>query len=909
MRHKMYIDIGDGYNEFYPDKIEPFRRGGDASGITRYIFRYSWGKLSVSNDTQMYESTGDDVYRLYDIVNSYKPTFEVKVKLVSDSLEIEGYFGINDCEFDDDKKIFDVKPTILDIYTPLFENWETKIDFSGVDFDALPTELNVKEVGLKPIDDWTVVEYYFLTNRRGRGRGGVVAGYAPMVKIPVNTYVVMNYLSGFFDGNAPKRQLFAVPPTKFQDQEGFYLADREQILGEDFSDIDLSGDEYVWLSTKTYGIAIIEKSLDNIVWYRSVPTNPFKAYKSIKFGNLNKQPDINPEWWEEFDKGEIFPSKGDYELSELTVWDGGIIYSGGLKEQLYCTTKFSREEFRKIDVVSESDPSGYEPPQGEGWHLRSKVKVGGQNGHLWTRKPFNGAFSDNWSLQDEEENTDGQSDHFEWWRKRTTRINYDKNISTGDCTTTITSRGFLEYALRNTSSVFEGKNVYSTFFFNDFEDELPILEDRIGQGYNYVTLAKNYLNNTSFILTRDLIPDIDLSDKSTFPDISLKEIIEDFNNLFAGNLYCFLDDDFNLRIEHVKYIDLTKTVTDLRGREELSETLVWKYDKSLMFNKVELRQVNAKGRDFTENLIVFDKIVSNKRTKDIKQEFETSIFSTDIRYAIENSGDLEDGVFFLATEPNNILVENPQIDEIEVSGSTGSAGVTAGGLTRTINASYLGAVFSVISFISAYSDDYSSIGISLTRNLDKLIFTKNGRFQNASILNISGNMNGVASQVRAYSVTGTSTKQTVRSKIGFLSGVEEANGFLALSNIINDFGRYEGVWEKGIVNGIEKDFTTTSRTKKGDEILLKGISTSLFYITDIGIGIVDDETIDFEEENTKLNISYRYDSNPYSDRFVLVAQKENDFIGAENIWLDIASYTTWQIIQHERNNNTTKDTT
>lgn len=796
MRYKTYIDIGSGYEEFTAANVEPFKEVREKD---QYFKRWQWGEVEIKNYPELYSSSPLSIYKLYDVIKEIDPTTEIKIKFETDLETIEGYFGTNDCEFKDNgyQNVLTVKPTVLDRYTNILEEWETKIDFSDIDFSDDSIDLNVKDLGVKTINDWDSINEYRVYNDLLRSYV-TLTKIAPNIDINLVKSLALNPsddLSGFFDNEAPLPALRQVPPIaelSFQDFDGFYLGDREEVLGDDYSSIDLTGDNYVWISTDEYGVADIETSLDNIVWYRPNPSAEYKAYKSIQAGNIGNQPDISPSWWEEFDRGEIFPDKGDYELSSVTIWFDGGTYGFPPKHRYYITTKFSREEFRKVDEFDES--GDLIPPQGSGWHQRAVINVSGQDGHLWTRKPFNASLKDDWILQPTETNQRwwSSTDPFKWKYKRETRLSYTNSEDSIITTTAIVGRTLFDYILQNTNDAFADKNVKSTFFFNDDEEDLQVLEDRVGDKLNYVTMRENYLNNIYFILTRNLTPNIDLADASSFPDITLKDFFEDLNKLFKGTLYWFIDDDSNLRIEHIKYLDLTKSPTDLRGDELLEFTEEWKYDKSSQYNRIELRQVNASGIDFTENLILFNKIVSNKRNQDIKKEFETKILSTDIRYAIENSTDLEDGIMMIAT-----------FDE---------------------------------------------------------------------------------------KISETETQKKVKNKFGLRSGVEESNGYLALSNIIEDFGRYEGVWTTGEVNGLDKTFETTSRTKNGVEIELRGLKNNLFYITEIGEGILDDSTVDFDNETTKLNLRYRYNSTPLGDRFALMVQKEENFDGAENILFDFANY-------------------
>jgi len=814
MRYNIYIDwVGevdvdgvhvDNYVEFYPDNIEPFKIVRESD---QYFHRFGWGEISISNDPDSYALASNNIYRLFDILTlatsiDIDPTTEIRVKYITDSHTLIGYFGINDCDVDYDRKMITVTPTIIDKYTELLESWETEIEsFNDLAYSDTEIDLNIETLGTRTIEDWSTVPDL---------ASDYIPSVTPSIGVVASSFVADGELDAYFDNNEPKRGLINIPSNAFKQQpENYFLSDREETLGTIYEQSDFNADSYVWDSGNDYGVADIKTSLDNIVRYPSADDS--QLYKSIKTPNLNKQPDTNPLYWEEIEAGEAISKYGDFELSELTIWQKyGTSYMAGfgLFVTLYCSTKFSRDEYNKIDVENPDYPSSgypYLPPEGSGWHMRAKIKVEGENGHLWTRLPFNGAYTNTWELQDEETNTTGDASEKAWAVRRTTKIFYPSDTVSKTITSTFTLRNFLDYVFQNTNSVFAEKNVYSTFFFNDNESDCPVLADRIGYGLNYLNLSANYLNTLRVFFTKELIPSLSNDSKDNYPKITQRSVIDDLNDLFGNNLYFYMDSDQNLYIEHIYYLDLTYNavdVTTLLGveRVELDFTESWKYDKTRMFNRVELSTINSSGVDFTDNLITFSKIVSNKRNIDIKKQIETKIFSTDLRYIIENASDLENGLVLISTKNELKPTDDPLISELTV---------------------------------------------------------------------------------------------VVANKVGRISGLSQSNGYMALSNLLYDFGRYEGVWTEGELNLATVPFVETSRTKVGTEILLRGAEfDSLFYITNLGVGLLNDGTIDFDQESTTLNLIYRYNSVPNTDGFVLMVQKESDFEGAEEIWFDFGNYET-----------------
>jgi hypothetical protein len=131
----------------------------------------------------------------------------------------------------------------------------------------------------------------------------------------------------------------------------------------------------------------------------------------------------------------------------------------------------------------------------------------------------------------------------------------------------------------------------------------------------------------------------------------------------------------------------------------------------------------------------------------------------------------------------------------------------------------------------------------------------------------------------------------VINEMGRVSGLVEVNGLMSISNLLYEFGRYEGIWHYGTINNENVNFTTTIRNKMGVELTLDGRKEALFYLTQIGVGMLDEGSIDFENEYTKIKLRYRYNSNVLGDVFAIVFQKEKDFEGAENVWADIDNYS------------------
>lgn len=114
----------NGYFDIEVLSLSPFTESQIDDMVTT---RIAWGELKIKNLPYKYAKLGGDKYKLYDILLSQKPTQEIHLRFVSDYQTIYGYFGIVDCDIDDDQKVISVKVYTLDQYTDFLENRETEI--------------------------------------------------------------------------------------------------------------------------------------------------------------------------------------------------------------------------------------------------------------------------------------------------------------------------------------------------------------------------------------------------------------------------------------------------------------------------------------------------------------------------------------------------------------------------------------------------------------------------------------------------------------------------------------------------------------------------------------------------------------------------------------------------------------
>ena len=477
-----------------------------------------------------------------------------------------------------------------------------------------------------------------------------------------------------------------------------------------------------------------------------------------------------------------------WELCEVTIWRGGSWYRPFTTRRLfYVTCKFARE-FIFLPTSDGTETGDKVEPVGDGWITQSespvfdrssrRINATGLWGYSFYRAPFGGEYKNTWDLQNVVENNGSGGTSFYWTHARTTKIVYPVNEEGDEAAFTINAlvdfKSMLTYMYQQLHPDLAAKEVKSLFFWNDDEGDFPFMNGLTGS--NYVTRERNELNSLKWFHTYSLKVDNEENGDTEDSELSLsfKDVIEDLQILFPIKIY--IDSSLNLWIEHAKFFEIQQSVFDISSKKEIQLTNQFSYDSSKLFPEKTIKQLNAGYVDFTKNTMSFAQSVSNKRNKDNRMEVTTKIFTTDLKYCLENPGSLENGLVF-------IIAENGEI-----------------------------------------------VGSS-----------------------------------------------------GFISYNEQPNGLLSLSRILRRYWTYEGVWTSGQINGIDVNFENAYRSKVGIELQFRGIENSLFYKTQIGIGLIDNGSIDIENEITKVKLRYRYFSGGIGDqKFLAWGDNEGDIFNIGN---------------------------
>lgn len=329
------------------------------------------------------------------------------------------------------------------------------------------------------------------------------------------------------------------------------------------------------------------------------------------------------------------------EISQLTVYEGPeFLLLGGNRRGIIGTCSVTREVSYTQDV--DDNPV---PPPGEGWFDTSIVDV--SRGRKWLRTPYNGEYNEweHYGITDPITGTTPESGSFggrDYHTKLQSRKTYPFANGSKTFNNGIDFKSLIRTLFTSLHPVYADKEVFSNFFWNNDEPNMP----SIFYGLNYVTRQPNFLNNLTCLPTRSLKTSITDNSSDTELKLSFRGVMDDLKSYLKiydlGGLYWWIDEGYNLHIEHAKYMDLTVlsyNITDYTNKPMKD----WGCNSELIYSNISFDQINSGYKDFKLNTISFD-TMKLKIAADNKRENKTKIFTTDLKYCIENPNGLANGL-------------------------------------------------------------------------------------------------------------------------------------------------------------------------------------------------------------------------------------------------------------------------
>jgi len=842
------IQLGEMKSELIDGNIRVERRG--------------FGDIEVRNEPYKYAKLGSDRYNLYDIISSVSPSQEIWLKFTSVYETLYAYFGIIDCKLDDDQKKITIKPYILDQYTDLLENRETEVklfdetnQIVNGDFKE-GTDLNptgwtkfagtILEKGFFQDSSCIKIPIQFLLS----GQNGIIQSFSNALSGKQTAFSFNWALTGnsiykenlelriTLEGNVNdynltsegkwipfdsdqrifySNQTIAIPESSAQykrfslvgeasPESGiikivFYHYSTWFITESDITNLILTN---VIASTSSIELKTIKIQLSDeklvtknedakeIIWSKRKPKANFYSTK------LNYQQSLDS-----FFDGNGKPIQGNlvmsddngitindvinffkepisksykYELSAITIFK--CEYIATKKRRFRAICEFSREEIYYTKISDGN--GGYLPPETDaGWINTFTNEPSNSNRYLWVRTPFNGIELP-WSKS--------AIDIGDWRTYYNTFGYYDsvKSVkqypvsveNSVEIVNAIDLREVFTKVYRETHISLRGKSVYSNFLWNDAlsvqEIEDVYLNNNTETNYASMTDStsdvepKNELNKILAVHTYEFSTDPTTDKEKTVLKISFNDLMSDFLAHFP-QCYWFIDTNKDLHIEHVKYFDRINKAKDLTVAQYyyIREYQSWEYIKEKLFSLENYEFKNSGNIDFISSKVTFDKITTNKRGQDTKNDITGKVLSTDVAFCLENRNSLDNGI---------VLMIYDTVD-------------------------------------------------------DENICRKG---------------------------MGCNTRNTI------------LNGDLSIASLLVKYATYEGTWQQGQIDGkgfwnnqdgVYK-YYTTKHVREAEEITIKGIFLDKIIFTNLGLGIVAQRKVDYENEVTKLVAVYRY-SDPF----------------------------------------------
>jgi len=331
------------------------------------------------------------------------------------------------------------------------------------------------------------------------------------------------------------------------------------------------------------------------------------------------------------------------QISKITFYQNGYVSKS---RRQYADIEVAREEIWSL--AKDADTGEWLPPQEDaGWEMATDTSP--TLGKLWVRKPFNDEDNLNpWVIGDLLIDTYDPLPIGKAYRKVISARDYTTDEHTLTYNTAIDLRDVIKAAFNAVHPKYADKEVYSTFLWNDNEDDIIFFgyDNNTGANYLDLRLNPNPLNKIACIHTPSFKDEIDPDSDETTLELSFKDLMDDLKSLFIkhtyGNLYWFIDEDYNLHIEHARYREMLGYTYPVVP--ELQNYRNYKYKQDSLYNKITLDQVNSGYPDFTETEIIFNNISSGKRKKEVVCENQTRYLTTDLRYCIENPNNLDNGL-------------------------------------------------------------------------------------------------------------------------------------------------------------------------------------------------------------------------------------------------------------------------
>lgn len=888
-----YIDLGEGYFQVYPTSVGEFKKDLTRGEMFR---RYSFGQFTFRNEPKKYAETSSDCYQLYDLIKAMAFDAPIYIKHVYGTTEIIGIFYSYMCEYEDDDEhnVLKVTPIVYDQYTELYENWEKEIDvISGGGKNKIKNgNFGTWEDSNTPLN-WTIdrcaPEIYYKFDKI-------------MCKIPGVELTVSNI----------RQSLYVIPNQLIQlsfNYAIYHLVTTESIPSCRSVEVKLvtntntyylqSDRTWTTVASKIYytptGLISLQVDYFTKMKYFTITseTVPDEGTLTISFLVSHDLYPVPPET--------VYLVLSDIKLYASTVARETITinyksdYLRTLEILSYLSCAPTEADYQNWSIThptkhhlyqyfSPSDEPNLDTLADEGLGFRQR------SGDMFTIPQLIEALQDQenkygFYLGELSEMTVYQGDTFReaWifsaWKQRlyatckfSREVAYTEDDDEGNPVPPQADAGWVDMGIVPNGRRWWIRKPYNGSvteweYYKDVEgdnalpayDGTPLIQDdpyivAINGGATLYESTERYYLRLS---ARKVYVNESTKD---FDAIDLKDVFK----IFFNSLHpVYADKEVYSTFFWNDNENLLSTLTNRPGTNYVT------YEENFLNHVACLHTTDFKTENYDSNTDPVLNMSFKSFLEDIKAYFN-----------IYNYG----GIYWWIDDDYNFHIEHASY--LEMLGTTEN--VTEYLVQPMKNFKYLieelnnTVVFNQVN--SGYPDFYKN-KMTFEKMVMKLNEDKtrenNTKYLTTDLRFCIDNANSLSNGL--ILVHHDHEGNVIESHCP-VSETSMLNGKLALSNLLNKFCRYEGMWLFGEINDEQVSFRKILRIKEGNEIILKGIIDWDFFSTPIDRnGLVKSLTHNFEEEITRATLIYRRN-------FALMVQKDNNFVGAKNIYLQIGYY-------------------
>lgn len=817
------------------------------------VFRKAWDELTVKNKPYAYKTDTSNKNKLYDVIMSYSPVTTFFLKFVYGTETYYGYFGQVDCKINEDRSLIYVLPSMVDQYTDFIENYETDVDVFGDKNLIVNGDFDVWTNGVPY--GWTVTghvptfERLLEKNCAALGENVILSQTANNVK--ANSNVLISFLFKYI-GRVETRENLYFSVSLYNNTLSYQLQ-------EDGSWTEYWAPQNIMYKSNAYAIETGDAESFDIFSIISKPT-PIQGNIVIQFyGAMVK-------WTSPFGtvlNNNVYITDVSLKVSDMAYQSLKMVFNA---EKLYYKWQ---EEIIEIKTGDNNWPTFVKNIK---WKDRPSVdSFFNDNGspNLLQLASTNGNAPD-----------DGDSKYYPDWidifNNSTNIINMQWELCELYITvgTRIKRWPFADLVNVHGYAKFAREEAYIPEPTDGSEPQSP-------DGEGWVNTQKVTPENTriwvrkpfngiyggdtgTWILGDKYTGDID---KGTILSVNGQNLVcSEYKytkiNYPTGSNSQTIGTGIDFRDVCRK---IYRSTHQSRLNKEVYSMFFWNDSPYSDFFELEERQNYITMR---QNFLNYIAVV---HTSTIKQITDPTLSDSELKINFRQFFDdlkvkFPSLVWFIDENMNLHFEHERFLDRVrsyvDMTGETlpyignyksyeFDTSKLYGNIVRTeVNSYYKDFKKSEEKFKKiATNKRRKDLKNELTTSYISADIT--GALENPSDL-----QNGMI--LVAYTINDDGQNEMITGT-GQITGNDVPNGVMSNSYLLKQFGRYEGTWHNGFIDGQEADYLFSRRCKLGEDIKLKGIVHENYLFTDMGVALIKSKKLDYQNENTVCTPIYRHE--------------------------------------------------